>query len=167
MIELKRISSGGIPAALLKAERYRLLNESRDAESICRDILQAEPEHQEALIALVLAITDQFRTEGGLSRADEARELLDGVADEYRRAYYAGIVWERRGMAVLARNTIGAGEIAYDSLRRAMERYEFAERIRPPGNDEALLRWNTCARLINSRDDVRPAPAYEAPLQLE
>jgi hypothetical protein len=23
--------------------------------------------------------------------------------------------------------------------------------MRPPGNDDALLRWNTCARLMNSR----------------
>jgi hypothetical protein len=29
-----------------------------------------------------------------------------------------------------------------------MSWYETAEAMRPPGNDDARLRWNTCARLI-------------------
>jgi hypothetical protein len=32
-----------------------------------------------------------------------------------------------------------------------MRHYEEAEAIRPPGNDDALLRWNTCARMMNSK----------------
>ena len=33
------------------------------------------------------------------------------------------------------------------SLRKAMDLYEKAEAIRPHGNYDAILRWNTCARL--------------------
>ena len=52
-----------MPAALEKALRYRLLNEPLEAESICLDVLQAEPENQEALVTLVLARTDLFDEE--------------------------------------------------------------------------------------------------------
>ena len=58
--ELKTISKAGIPEAISKAELYRSLNEPEEAESICRDILAVEPEHQLALRLLGLAITDQF-----------------------------------------------------------------------------------------------------------
>ena len=60
MFELKPISSAGIPRAIAKAERYRLLNEPEEAESICLDILQVDADNQEVLVMLLLAITDQF-----------------------------------------------------------------------------------------------------------
>jgi hypothetical protein len=166
VFELKQLSREGIGAALQKAERYRLLNEAWEAESICRDILQTDPSHQQALITLVLAITDQFRTEGA-QRADEARQLLGQLESEYRRLYYSGIIWERLAMAQLARQTTASGQIAYDGLRRAMQSYESAERIRPEGNEEALLRWNTCARLIMRYPNIVPAPDEPAHVQLE
>ena len=40
MFELERISIDAVPAALEKAERYRLLNEPLMAESICLDVLE-------------------------------------------------------------------------------------------------------------------------------
>ena len=46
MFEFKRITPEAVPAALSKAERYRLLNEPREAESICRDVLLVDPENQ-------------------------------------------------------------------------------------------------------------------------
>jgi hypothetical protein len=51
--------------------------------------------------------------------------------------------------------------MAYHWLIEAMAWYEKAEAIRPPANDEAILRWNTCARLL-ARDE-RLAPAVEEP----
>ena len=51
MFELKLLSTGAIPAALAQAERYRLLNEPGEAESICLDVLRVDPEHQDALFA--------------------------------------------------------------------------------------------------------------------
>jgi hypothetical protein len=163
---LKVLSHEGIAAALEKAERYRLLNEPWQAESICRDILRAQAQHEQALVMLVLAISDQFRTEGA-ERMDEAREVVGQLKDEYKRAYYSGIVWERRATAQMTRYTSGAGHIAYDGLRRAMAFYDEAERIRPAGNDDALLRWNTCARLIMSHPQVRPLAQETATDQLE
>jgi len=50
MAELKRLHKDAIPAALEKAERYRLLNEPGEAESICLDILAVDPDNQRALI---------------------------------------------------------------------------------------------------------------------
>src|SRR5712664_433657 len=60
----KPISAESIPEALAKVERYRLLNEPSLAESICLDILAIVPRHQQALISLLLARTDQFGDEG-------------------------------------------------------------------------------------------------------
>ena len=60
MLELKPISKESIPKALIRAKHYRLLNEPWQAESICRDILKVEPNHQLAVLYLILAITDQF-----------------------------------------------------------------------------------------------------------
>ena len=78
MDTLKRISQSGVAAALQKAERYRLLNDSSAAESICRDIIEVEPENQQALIVLLLAITDQFGDElsDGVRRARRCVALV-------------------------------------------------------------------------------------------
>lgn len=144
--DLKPISQAAIPLALEKAERYRLLNEPEQAESICRDVLEVDATHQQALVVLILAITDQFgRHEGGpgaLRAHDYARQLTD----EYQRHYYGGLILEREARALLGR---GPSKVfAYDGLREAMELYEMAEPLRPPGNDDALLRWNACVRTI-------------------
>jgi hypothetical protein len=145
MFELKAISREAIPKALEKAERYRLLNEPEEAESICLDVLQVDPENQQALITLLLALTDQFEMRLSASRP---HELLPRLQGEYERAYFAGIICERKIRALLNQGSPGARSAAYDGLREAMEWYEKAEAIRPPGNDDAMLRWNACARLI-------------------
>jgi hypothetical protein len=156
MFQLKPISKEGIPEALEKAERYRLLNEPLLAESICLDILEADPENQRAIVTLLLARTDQFNTS---SRSDvqSARNLLHRFPDEYERHYYAGIICERQGKAMLDKRTPGIEFTAYEWLIEAMELFEKAEAIRPPGNDDAILRWNTCARLI-MRHQLKPRP---------
>ena len=117
MFELKPLSREAIPAALEKANRYRLLNEPGEAESICHDVLRTEPENQQALVMLLLAITDQFGRGLGGSVA-HAREVLPRLRDEYERAYYAGIIVERRGKALLHQGTAGAGFEAYQCLSR-------------------------------------------------
>ena len=38
-----------------------------------------------------------------------------------------------------------------------MEWYEKAEAIRPEDNDEAILRWNTCVRIMQ-HDKLKPRP---------
>ena len=166
MFSLKRISPSGVPAALQKAERYRLLNDSSAAESICRDIVEIEPDNQQALVVLLLAITDQFGDDLGDS-VRRAREVLPRLKDEYKRAYYAGIISERRAKAQRRQSIPGSGSMAYESFRDAMEWYEKAEAMRPAGNDEAILRWNTCARVLAADDHLRPRPAeqYEPVLE--
>lgn len=153
--ELKRISRDSIPAALQKAERYRVINDPSSAESICLDVLGADPRNQEALITLLLAITDQF-AEAPTEGTRRAQELLPRLADEYRRMYYAGIVCERCAKAHLRRGAMGSGELAYRWLREAMDWYERAEARRPAGNDEPILRWNTCARILARNEHIRP-----------
>ena len=164
MFELKPISRDAIPEALSKAERYRLLNEPWQAESICHDVLRIEPNHQQALVILLLSLTDQFGT--GVSRT-AAREVLPGIASDYERAYYAGIIAERWADSLLRQGSPGSGFTAYQGLREAMECYERAEALRPAGNDDTLLRWNTCARILMRNRELRPRgeeafePAFE------
>lgn len=166
MYTLKRISQSGVAAALQKAERYRLLNDSSAAESICRDIIEVEPDHQQALIVLLLSITDQFGDDLG-DAVRRARDVLPRLRDEYKRLYYAGIISERRAKAQRRLSMPGSGSMAYESFREAMEWYEKAEAIRPAGNDEAILRWNTCARVLDSDDHLRPRPVEQYEPMLE
>ena len=78
MFELKHIGPEAIPAALDKAERYRLLNQPDAAESICEDVLAVDPDNQPALITLLLALTDQFR-QGDAARTPFADNAFDFI----------------------------------------------------------------------------------------
>jgi hypothetical protein len=167
MFELKTLSPEAVPRALAKAERYRLLNEPGEAESICLDALQADADNQEALMTLLLALTDQFE-ENATMAVSEALKCAERIRDEYDRAYFTGIIWERRAKARLRRGVPDGGPRAYEWLREAMASYEQAAAIRAPGNDDALLRWNTCARLIMRDHRLVPAPEERGePLLLE
>jgi hypothetical protein len=159
MSKLKSLSKDAIPAALEKAGRYRLLNEPAEAESICLDILAVDPENQRALIMLLLALTDRFEKGYGVSETP-TKELLSQMKSEYDRAYYSGIVAERRAKMKLRQNTPDCRFQAYDLFREAMHWFEKAEPIRPPGHDDALLRWNTCARII-ARNNLVPREEEE------
>ncbi len=164
--ELKTLSPDGLEAAKKKATRYRLLSEPALAESICRDVLARDPDDREAAITLLLCLTDQFGARRG-ELVGEASAIANRFEDEYEKRYYLGVICERRGMAQLTRRGPGAGAVAYDCLREAMEHYEAAERLRPDAKDEAILRWNTCARVIMRHHDVRPLPDDSAPSMLE
>lgn len=164
---IKPLSADSIAAAQEKAEHYRFLNEAREAESISRDILRLEPDNQKALVTLLLALTDQFPRDLG-SKHEQARELIPRLSGEYERTYYSGIICERRAKAHHLGRAPGCGPIAYDCLRYAMDWYEKAEEHRPAGNDDAVLRWNTCVRMIRTHRDIAPADDdTEAPLMLE
>jgi tetratricopeptide (TPR) repeat protein len=145
--QFKTISKHGIAEALAKVQHYRYLNQAEEAESICRDVLAADPENQMALRQLGLAITDQFK--GELSDGfREAQACFEKLSSAYERSYYQGILYERRAKAQLR-----AGHMAHSllaSFENAMHCFEEAEKIRPQGNDDALLRWNRCLRLVQS-----------------
>jgi tetratricopeptide (TPR) repeat protein len=145
--ELKRISTAGITEAIAKAQLYRSLNEPEEAESICHDILAIDPQHQLALRTLGLALTDQF-TGSSFDRDREVDKIFQQLNDPYERLYYAGIAHERR-----AKSQLHAGQPPYAVLplfELAMRSFEQAEKIRPAGNDDAILRWNRCVRLLQT-----------------
>jgi hypothetical protein len=143
---LKTLSPEAVGRALAKAERYLLLNEPGEATSICLDALEVEPDNQEALTMLLLALTEQF--DDGTASVADAWSTVARLTDDYERAYYTGIIYERRAKARLRQGRPGCGPQAYEWLREAMNWYEKSEAIRSAGNDDALLRWNACARLI-------------------
>jgi hypothetical protein len=158
-MDLKPITREGVPAALQKAERYRLLNDSSAAESICLDILQVDADNQHALVTLLLSITDQFSDDAG-DAVKRAREVLPRLKDDYKRAYYSGIIAERKAKALIHLGGMGVDDVAHDWFRDAMRWYEKAEAMRPGGNDEAILRWNACARMLG-RHEPRAATREE------
>ena len=63
-----------------------------------------------------------------------------------------GIIYERQATAALKRAVPRSEYIAFDYLKKAMDWYEKAENSRPENNDESILRWNSCARMINSHN---------------
>lgn len=150
MFELKPLSPQAVPAALERARHYRLLNEPGAAESICLDILAVEPGNQDALVNIILAMADRFGKDYAVGDS-RIQDYLARIEGEYERAYYTGITYERRAKAVLEKN----GVSAYELFRRAMDCFEKAEAIRPSGNDDAILRWNGCARIID-RNNLEP-----------
>jgi tetratricopeptide (TPR) repeat protein len=155
MFELKRLSREAIPAALERAGRYRLLNEPGEAESICLDVLDVDPENQSALVTLLLALTDQL-DRGGAASSERARALVGRLSDEYSRTYYAGLICERRAKAQVRLQQTGHTHMAYGLFREAMEHFERAAELRPPGNDDAILRWNACARNLGRHPELTP-----------
>lgn len=146
-LNIKTISKSGIPEALAKAELYRYLNEPEEAESICRDILAADPKHMLGVRTLGLAITDQFTGEA-TDRYAEAESIFQELADAYERAYYTGLLYERRVKAQLRAGR--APHTLLPLLERALQCFADAEKIRPKGNDDAILRWNRCVRMIEA-----------------
>jgi len=166
MFVLKKLSKEAIPSALEKAERYRLLGEAFEAESICRDVLEAEPDNQKALILLLLSLTDTFRQQLAPS-FEEAEDVLKRLEDQYCKAYYGGIICERRAKAHLERGAPGSGKIAYDWFSQAMELYTQALTTCSPGNQDALLRWNTCARIIMRYPEIVSAERETGEQMLE
>jgi hypothetical protein len=168
MYEPKPISRDAIPAALAKAERYRLLNEPGEAESICLDVLQVEPGNEDALVMLLLALTDQFPTESAASphTAGRAEDVLKRLGDPYDREYYAGIIRERRAKAVLHRDSFHSSATAVAWLHEAMECFARADAIKPAHNDDAVLRWNACARLLQRLPQSEPV-GHRDPIESE
>ena len=160
MFALKPVSQDSVPGALAKAERYRLLNEPSEAESICRDILEVEPGNQQALISLILALTDQIPQD--TTAFANALATVARLESAYDRAYYAGIAWERRAKAYYYGISRSSHHYAYEWIVEALRLFEEAERHRAPGNDDAVLRWNACVRFPARHKDLAPR-AEEVP----
>jgi len=164
MFELRPLSPSAIPSALAKAERYRLLNEGGQAESICQDVIAVDPDNQEALAMMILAITDQFRDEATAMHVGRAERLLPQLHDPYTRAYYAALIHERRARAAI---DAGRATMAYEWLRAALEGFDRAIALRPAGNDDAVLRWNACVRALARVPAPREADHAESAIMSE
>jgi hypothetical protein len=109
--------------------------------------LAIEPQHQFAVRLLGLALTDQF-TGRGSDRYRETEEIFRQLQEPYERLYYTGILHERRAKAQL-----NAGQPPRSLLalfEQALHSFAEAEKIRPAGNDDAILRWNRCVRLLQN-----------------
>lgn len=145
MFTAKPLSTDSIPGALEKALRYRLLNQPVEAESICRDVLSIRPNDQDATVALLLALTDQFGMASGVD-ITKAKEVLADLTDDYEKTYYEGVVAERWGKALLRKGAPGSAAVSW--LGEAMRSFANAEPLSPSGNDDAILRWNACGRMI-------------------
>ena len=155
MVELKALTAEAIPSALEKAKRYRLLNEPHEAESICLDILAVDADHQEALSTLLLALTDRFQQDGLKPAYEEAVKVVERLSDAYCKAYYSGIVYERRAKYHLRQEGPGSGAVAYDWFIKALKAFGEALAGCDPNNQDAVLRWNSCARIINTHPEVK------------
>jgi hypothetical protein len=166
VFKLKSISKQSIPAALSRADHYRLLNEPRAAESICLDVLEIDPDNRVALKTWLLAITDQFTAGGSAARRmEQAKQLLPRLSP-YEQKYYAGIIAERFARHQLELGHPGANAAAHAYLCDAMKLYDEANELAPEGNDEAVLRYNTCVRTIDWHRLVAAPPDEQEP-QLE
>jgi tetratricopeptide (TPR) repeat protein len=160
---LKAIRGAAVERALEKADRYRLLNDPEQAESICLDVLGVEADSVRAKRTLLLALTDQFATSAVSSKAKLARQLAGELPDEYERHYYAGLISEREARAYLAKGL--SGSFAYEAFEEAMQHFEEAEKVRPEDDDESILRYNACLRAIVSNDLEPRGDERELPLE--
>jgi hypothetical protein len=151
MFVLKPISRDSLDGALAKAERYRLLNEPTEAESIC---LEVAPANREARVSLILALTDEFPRDDRAFSSAVAEAA--GLESAYDRAYYSGIAWERRAKAFHDAGRPGSSGHVYDWIVKALGLFEEAERLRPAGNDDPILRWNACVRFLERHKTVGP-----------
>ena len=160
LFDLKPLSREAIPAALVKAERYRLLNEPLQAESICRDILAVDPGNPEALVMLLLSLTEQFEH---CVNMQEPIELASRIGGPYEHAYYLGLIHERRALALFRQNDFASAQAVYSLIIQAMKKYQEAQALRQHGNDEALLRWNSCVRFLRRTPQLTPEKSFAEP----
>ncbi len=167
MVELKTLKPEAVASALEMAKRYRLLNEPDEAESICMDILAVEPDHQDALITLLLAVTDKFTESGLQPNFEKSREIVDKLSSAYCKSYYTGIIFERRAKYHLKLGAPKSGNVAHAWFVKALQAYGEALAGCDPDNQDAVLRWNSCARFVNNHPDVKPDDSDQSEMLLD
>jgi tetratricopeptide (TPR) repeat protein len=155
--QLKRLSPKVLGAALERANHYRDLNQPEEAESICRDILDVDPKHQDALKTLGLALTDRFPSHWH-SLFEETVRVFDELTSEYDRVYYHAVAWERLAKAHLDHNQAHNAAHAFE---HALLLYQRAQELAPDAADP-VLRWNRCVRALQQHPDI--ARAIESPM---
>ena len=157
--KLRTISKSAIPEAISKVVLYRNLNEPEESESICHDVLAVDPENQTALRLLGLSITDQF-TGHASDRYAEVEGIFEKLTDPFERLYCAGLLHEHRAKAQLRTGRPPQALVPW--FEKAMACFEEAEKLAPAGNDDAILRWNRCARILQGLPVEEEETAFEA-----
>jgi tetratricopeptide (TPR) repeat protein len=152
-VQLKRLGTRNLEAALGKAEQYRALNEPEEAESICRDVLAEAPEDQHALRTLGLALTDRFAVEWR-GVFDEAVGVFRKLKSAYEQVYYTGVAWERCARAQIAQHQ---AHNAAHSIEKALDCFAEAERIGPKDTPDPVIRWNRCVRMLDQHPELLDA----------
>ena len=106
-------------------------------------------------------MTDQF-TGGTGDRYREVEETFARLADRYEGLYYTGLYYERRAKAQL--RTGQTPHAVFPLFERALHCFSEAEKLRPAGNDDSILRWNRCVRLLQTPSMVwqEQLAAYDA-----
>src|SRR5580704_19003293 len=125
--DLKRLPRASLEAAIQKAAHYRDLNQPEEAESICRDVLDVDPQHQVALRLLGLSLTDRFPT-GHAGLLEQAIAVFEKLTDEYERVYHLGVAWERAAKAHLERSEAHSAVTAFE---HALELFDYAHTMKP------------------------------------
>ena len=80
---------------------------------------------------------------------------MDILNTDYCKSYYSGLLFERRAKYHFQQGVPGSGKIAYDWFLKAMQAFDKALAGCDPDNQDALLRWNSCARFINRHPEAR------------
>ena len=145
-LKLHDIHADAIKKALKKAKQYRSLLEPEIAESICLDILHIDHDNQDALVVYILALTDQFHHADKQTQVKVIQKAIEKLDSQYHRFYYTGLLNERRARFLISQPM--SHTFAYEYFIEALQNYQKAEQIRPENNDEAILRWNSCIRII-------------------
>jgi tetratricopeptide (TPR) repeat protein len=149
---LKPLPRTSLDAALAKAEHYRDLNQPEEAQSICQDVLDVDPESQRAWKLLGLALTDQFASRQ-VGLFEQAIVAFEHLSDEYERIYHVGVAWERSAKAHLERNEAHSAVTAFE---HALKLFEEAQPKRPDLPDP-VLRWNRCVRILTAHPALKAA----------
>jgi len=155
-LETKPLPRGELSQVLAMAQRCRDVSEPEEAESICLDVLDVEPDNQQALVLLLLARTDLL-DRGLPGDVERAREPLGRLRSEFDREYYGGIVCERQARHLLRARGRHSSFVAWDWFQYAMDHFEAAARLEP-GRVEPALRFNACVRLIERNRHCMPRP---------
>jgi hypothetical protein len=113
----------------------------------------------ESELQLKLEVISNAGIPEAISKAAEVEKIFQALTGHYEHLYYTGLLHERRAKAQMQ---VGRPLRALAPLfEAAMRRFEEEEKIRPSDNDDAILRWNRCARLLQSHRGFREEKDFE------
>ena len=155
-MELKTIEKADLDAALAAAQNSWSELRADNAESICLDILEADPGNQSALELLLRSRIELLKK--GLPRGvAQAEELIPRLESDFDKAFFSGMLREGQARYLLEKRGRQSSNVAYSWFRQAMEDYEEAL-SKNPGRIEPKLHWNACVRTIQSNPHCIPPP---------